>query len=140
LNLAHRHPAGVERQHLVVEAGETPLVFGDQARLKTPLAVARDIQRDRPVVSEHGFGTGPIAVVGVRLGFRPAGRISQMMGQLAAQRALDQRLLEPANCALQLLDGERSLLNKLVENLRGHRCQGCVTHQSLTTGSGHMSS
>jgi hypothetical protein len=36
------------------------------------------------------------------LGLRVAGRVSQMLGELGAQRALDQRLLEPARSGFDL--------------------------------------
>jgi hypothetical protein len=48
LDLAQREAAGVQRQNRVVEAGEPPLVFPGQLRLEGPVAIARDIQRERP--------------------------------------------------------------------------------------------
>ena len=43
LNLADGQPAGVERDDLVVKAGEARLVFANQLRLERPLAIARDL-------------------------------------------------------------------------------------------------
>lgn len=39
------HAPRVERENLVVEAGEPALVFGDQPRLERALAIARDLDR-----------------------------------------------------------------------------------------------
>src|SRR5262245_10943860 len=74
------------------------------------------------------------------LRFRPAVRVAEVMGQLPAERALDQRLLESTDRSLELLNRDRSLLNKLVKNFRGNRGQWCFAHQSLATGSGHIGS
>jgi len=38
---ARAHALGVERENLVVEAGQAPLVFGNQERLEGAVAVAR---------------------------------------------------------------------------------------------------
>ena len=123
LNLAHRHPARVERQDLVVEAGEAPLVLGDQPRLEGALAIARHLDRQRAIVGQDRLPARPIAMIGrvVRLG--AARRIAQVVGQLAAERALDDRLLEAPDRGLELLVGDRPLANELVENLRRDRRQ-----------------
>ena len=46
-----------------------------------------------------------------------------MVGQLAAERALDDRLLETPDRGIQLLRRNRPLTNELVENLRRDRRQ-----------------
>ena len=46
-----------------------------------------------------------------------------MVGELAAQRALDDRFLEAADGGLELLRGDRPLANELVENFRWDRCR-----------------
>lgn len=45
LNLAHRHAAGGQRQHLVVKAAPVCLVLTKQLGLKSARAVARDFNR-----------------------------------------------------------------------------------------------
>src|SRR5689334_19525312 len=40
LDLAHRHLAGMQREDLIVEAGEPACMLGNQARLKGPSAIA----------------------------------------------------------------------------------------------------
>ena len=54
------------------------------------------------------------------------------MRQLAAEGALDDRLLEAADGGIELLDGQRALAHKLIENLRGNRGQRRVRRQALS--------
>ena len=140
MDLADGHAAGVERQHLVVEAGEPALVLPDQARLKGALAIARDLNRDRAVVRPDGFAARAVAVIGRGVGLRATRRVPEMRRQLAAQRALDERFLETADRGIELVDGDRSFPDELIENVRRNRRQRCVAHQGLTTGSGHNGS
>ena len=48
LNLADGQPARIEGEDLVVEAGEPPLVLGNEQRLEGALAIARDVDRNGP--------------------------------------------------------------------------------------------
>ena len=50
LNVAHRHPAGVERDDLLVEPHKAPLPLTHDLRLKAPIAVARSFDLNRPVL------------------------------------------------------------------------------------------
>jgi hypothetical protein len=70
---------------------------------------------------------------------RAARRIAQVVGQLAAQRALDDGLLEASDRHLELLGRERPLPHKLIENLGGHRRERRVRHQWLASA-GHRGS
>src|SRR5262245_40491287 len=93
---------------------------------------------------------------GLRLG--PTRRVPQVVRQLAAERALNDRLLEATDGGLELVRRQRPLANKLIKNVRGHRRQGgvglrwfgvsgastllmlCPTHKisdSLSTGTVH---
>ena len=132
LNLADRHPARVEREDLVVEARQPPLVFGNETRLKSALAVAWYLDRERPVVGQDRFVARPVAMIGRIRWLGAAPRIAQMVRQLAAQGALDDRFLEPAHRSLELLVGDRTLANELVENLRRDRRQRRVRCQALS--------
>ena len=105
-------PAGVERQDLVVEPGEAALVFGDEPRLKRALAIARHVDRQRALVGQDRLPARPIAMIGRVVGLGPAGRIAQMMRELAAQGALDDGLLEAADGGLELLVGDRPLAER----------------------------
>src|SRR6058998_2671256 len=49
LDLPGRHPAGVEREDLLVEAVEGAGVLGHDPRLERGLTVTRQLDRDRPV-------------------------------------------------------------------------------------------
>src|SRR5262249_30427708 len=140
LDLADGHPAGVQRQHFVVESREPALVFANQSRFKCPLAIARDVDRDRTIVGLHGLATRAVAVIGRVVRLHAAGRIAQMVSELATQRPLDQRFLETADGGVELLGREWPLPNGLVENLGRDRRQRCVAHQGLTTRSGHNGS
>lgn len=94
LLLPHRHAARVHRHNLVVEARESPLVFGHQPRLEASLAVARHLEAHRPVLGEHRLVAGAVAVVARVLGLVGAGPVAEVVREFGAQRALDQRLLE----------------------------------------------
>src|SRR5262245_55828856 len=61
---------------------------------------------------------------GLRLG--PTRRVPQVVRQLAAERALNDRLLEATEGGLELVRRQRPLANKLIKNVRGHRRQGGV--------------
>ena len=54
-----------------------------------------------------------------------------MVGQLAAERPLDHRLLEAPDRRLELLVRERPLADELIENLRRDRRQRRVRRQAL---------
>jgi hypothetical protein len=60
-------------------------------------------------------------------GFRrdTAGRITQMMGQLVAQRALDQRFVAATDRRIELFGKDRPLPYKLVEDVGRNRRQRC---------------
>ena len=85
LNLAHGEPARIERDDLVVEAGEAALVFADQPRLERAVPVARHRERQRAVIGQHRLPARPIAMIGRVLGLGPTRRIAEMVGQLGAQ-------------------------------------------------------
>jgi len=63
-------------------------VFAYQLRLERPLAIARDLNRDRPLVGEDGLPAGTIAMIAGELGFCRSGWVAEVVGQLAAQRPL----------------------------------------------------
>jgi hypothetical protein len=58
---------------LVVESGEPPLVFADPSRFKRPRPIARDLDRDRPVVGQDRRAARPVPVIGRLVGLRAAG-------------------------------------------------------------------
>lgn len=62
-DLPRAHAAGVHRDHLVIEPGETPLVPGDQLRIKARLPVPRDLQRQLAAVGHHRFPAIAVAAV-----------------------------------------------------------------------------
>jgi hypothetical protein len=55
------------------------------------------------------------------LGFGTARRVPEMVGQLASERALDDRFLKASDRRVELLVGNRALADELVENLRRNR-------------------
>jgi hypothetical protein len=57
-------------------------VFADQLRLETALPIARDLNRDGPVVGEHRLATRAIAMIRGEIGFRLTGRIPKMVREL----------------------------------------------------------
>jgi hypothetical protein len=85
LNLAHRQAARIQRNDLVVEAGETPFVLADQPRLETALAIARHLDGQRAIVGQHRLLAGAVAVIGRLVRRDPAGGVAEVMRQLAAE-------------------------------------------------------
>ena len=122
LNLAHRHPARIEREDLVVKAGKPPLMLGKEPRLEGARAVARHADAERPIVGQHGLAARPIAMIGGVLRLAPATRIPQMVGELAAEGPLDNRFLEPPNRGLYLLS--TGLVEGTQESQRGTGASG----------------
>src|SRR6202022_4418831 len=81
----------------------------------------------------------PVAMIRRVVGLGATWGIAQVVAQLAAQRALDDGFLEAADRRLELLDRERPLAHKLIENLGGNRRQRGIRHQGLAA-SGHSGS
>ena len=81
------HPARIECEDLVVQAGQSGLALADQLRLKGPVTITRGAHIDGPQVSLHPLGAR--AVADVRAAGPPARRMPEMLGQLRAQRGLD---------------------------------------------------
>ena len=95
-------------------------MFRDQARLEGAFAIARDVDRQRPVVGQHRLVAGPVAMIGRLLGLGATRRVAEVMRQFAAQRPLDDRLLEPPDGGLELLRGEAALGERIEpESRRG---------------------
>jgi len=68
LDVAHRHPARVHRQDLVVEAREAPLVLLHQLELERPVAIAWRLDRDVALIRGEGLRRRPVASVAVEYG------------------------------------------------------------------------
>jgi len=64
LNFAGSHPTRIEHQGLIVEPREASFVLRDQARLEGPFAIAGDLDRERPVIGQHGLAVRPVADCG----------------------------------------------------------------------------
>jgi hypothetical protein len=79
-------------------------MLGNQARLKGPGPIAGHVDGERSVVGQDGLAAGPIAMIRGVLRLDAARRRAQVVGQLAAERALDDRFLEATNGGLELLD------------------------------------
>jgi hypothetical protein len=94
LDLPHGHAAGVERDHLVVEALKVRLPLGDKLRLETSLAVPRHGELDLAVLTLQRLRAEPVP----RVAATPAGRVAllvtQVLRQLGVQRTFDQRSLQ----------------------------------------------
>jgi hypothetical protein len=93
LDLPHCHAASVEAQYLVVEPIEAGLALGDQLWLETAGAVVHR-NLDLTVVGQDRLWACAIAAVAATAAGRVALFVAQMVGQLGAERTLDQGLLE----------------------------------------------
>src|SRR6185312_8496454 len=83
-DLARRHPARIQGDDLLVEAGQAPPILADQHRVEAPLAIPRDRQLQLACVGDYRFAAIAIAVIAT-LRFR--GTV-QMMVQLGIEHAL----------------------------------------------------
>jgi hypothetical protein len=89
LDVPGGHASGVERDDLLVEPREAPLVLGDQRRLEPTLATAGNRQLELAGVGEHRLRTHPVAVIALRL----LRFLTEMHVHLGVQKSLRQRLL-----------------------------------------------
>ena len=63
LNFAHRHAAGIQRQNLVVKAGPAGLMFGNELRLETAVAIPWDLDGQGTEIALERLGTATAARV-----------------------------------------------------------------------------
>ncbi len=89
LDLTHGHAPGIERENLVVEPLQAPLALLDQLRREIPVPIAWNPDRQGPGLRFDSLGA--MAVAPVIAGRRAVERITQMVGQLRPQGALNQR-------------------------------------------------
>ena len=135
-DLAGAHAAGVHRDDLLVEPWKAALVLGDQLRIETGLAVARNLQLDLPGIGDNRLLAIAVApVAGLLAG--------QVMVHLGIQHPLGQRLLQFVKQAIRIEDCRRvGTSQKLVENgirnkrffassdgVRDQRAAGLLNHQ-----------
>ena len=89
------------------ETGKAALVFGDQLRVERALAIPRNIQRQAPIVGQHGLLA--IAVAGVdRLTGADADADAdavQMVVHLSVQHPFGQRLFQRVKHAVRAEGG-----------------------------------
>jgi hypothetical protein len=62
-DLARAHAPRVHRDDLLIEAGETPLVLGNQLRVEGGLPIPRDRELDPPGVGQHRLAAVAVAAV-----------------------------------------------------------------------------
>src|SRR5262249_8938883 len=89
---------------------------------------------------QHRLAAGSIAMIRGVVGFLAAGRVPQMVRQLAAQRSLDNRLLEATDGGVELLSRKRTVAHKLVENLVRNGREWCVRRETFPFAAHSLSS
>ena len=96
LDLARRHAAGIQGNHLVVEIGKATAIFGNQLRLEARLAVARDLHFKLAHASQHRLAAAAVAIIArpIRLSGCPGPLGRQMLVQLSVQHPLRQSFLQ----------------------------------------------
>src|SRR5665647_2939614 len=123
LDVAGRHPAGVQREDLLVEAVKRACVLGHDPRLERGVTVAWQLDSDRPVDRTQRLRRRPVAPI--RLPFRrlAARRVAEMLPELGAGRTLDQPLAQlvdqplRAGQLLRPLIFPEQLIDQLVRDL-----------------------
>jgi hypothetical protein len=115
-----RQPLRGQGNHHLVDAGQPPLPFRDDSRLETGVPVPRHADFHRPGVSEHGLRAAAVTGIAAIPARRVVLRISQVIVQLAFQRALDHhlgQLAQQAALAGQLQPAVPRPLGKLAQQL-----------------------
>src|SRR4030095_7625441 len=74
------------------------------------------------------------------VGFRPAWRVTEMVCELATERALDNRFLEATHGGVELLGRDRTLAEKVVQDLARNRCEGAVRRKAFPSAAHRLSS
>jgi hypothetical protein len=77
-DVAGGQPAGIQRQHDLIDAGQPPLPLGHDHRREAAVTVPRHIDGDLTGVGQHRFGTLPVTGVAPV----PAGRIVLVIAQM----------------------------------------------------------
>src|SRR6266545_4096382 len=97
LDVAGRHPAGVKSEDLLVEAIEGAALLGHDPRLERGVAVAGQLDRDRPVDRPQRLLRDAVAPIRLPLRRLRARRITEMLLQLDTGRTLDQPPPQPVD-------------------------------------------
>jgi hypothetical protein len=125
-DVAHGHPSRVERDDVVVEALQPPLMLAHQLRLKRPHPVARPLDPHLAVLATKRLRARPVASV-----TDPARRSlprhrAETIGQLGRQRPLHQSPRQPIEQPVppgDLLPAARTseqLVDQLIRELLRH--------------------
>ncbi len=129
-DLAGAHAPRVHRHDLLIEAGEAPLVFGDQLRVEAGLPVARYVDRQLARISRDRLPTVAVA--------RIAGAVvpGQVMIHFRVQRALGQRLLQGVEQAT-LRQGGASVTPRPTADPATHSVSQALCVETYRSGGAH---
>jgi hypothetical protein len=94
LHLAGRETLRAQRDHQLVHPRQAPLALGDNLRLERAVAVAGDVDLDRPDLGQHRLGAVTVARVPAVSPGRVVAVVAEVVGDLALERGLDQPLRE----------------------------------------------
>jgi hypothetical protein len=92
LDVAGRHPACVQSDHLLVETLEAPLVFLNQLRLEGALPIARNANPDGTRLGLYDLLA--VTVAGVGGSSAPLLLVAQVLGDLGLEKPLHHRTFE----------------------------------------------
>ena len=101
LDVADRHPAGIEADDHVVEPTKAPGALRHQPRDEATLAITRGVQLDVTDAGRDRLRGRAVARVGEQRRLRSALLIAQMPGQLGLQPPLERGLDQPGDEALR---------------------------------------
>ena len=92
-------PQGVEEDDRIdcVERPVLPLAglaLGHDLRIEGAVAVARHLEIDRAILSQHGLGIAAVAMIVAAAAGRVALLVAEVVGQLRPERPFQQRLLQ----------------------------------------------
>lgn len=98
LDVARRHAARIEGDHLLVEALEASLVLLDELRLEGAFAVARNLDFDRSAFGLNNLA--PVPIARVARSFTALTLVPQVLGHFRLQQALHDRAFQLGENAL----------------------------------------
>ena len=121
LNIAHGHPAGVQRDNHVVELCEPTCALGHHPGSKRAGAIPRHSHFHRSVARVDGFGVQPVAVIAALCGFHlgfglaVAMAIAQMRIHLRLKTSVDRYLQQAFDQLACIIGGSRQLADQAGE-------------------------
>ena len=117
---------GAARAGQATAASAAPQEYGAYASEGPPLTLKAALDEVLSKRISTRLAVGPVSMIRGVVRFGAARGVAQMVRELAAQRAFDDRLFEATHRRVQLRWRDRALTHELIENVGQDRRQGRV--------------